>query len=173
MEDSKDRRQFPTGAVRDVTNGKGWYAGISPIAMRRLAIVLQKGAEKYEPRNWEKGIVLSSFWDSAVRHLCQWSNGEVDEDHLGQAFWNIMALIHTEAKVKEGKLPEGLGDMGPSTKAEPPGSEPKSVCMTQENYDKLILTSEKLVALEAETKWKSGGLVDISSKEKLQEFLKK
>jgi len=113
VNDSGNRREFGTGAVRDVTTGKGWYAGISPIAMHRLAIVLQKGAEKYSPRNWEQGIILSSFFDSAMRHLFQWARGDVDEDHLGQALWNIHSLIHTEDQALRGKLPRELLDMGP------------------------------------------------------------
>lgn len=106
------RRLFATGAERDSTEGKGWFAGVSPIAMRRLAVVLQKGAAKYAPRNWEKGMVLSCFFDSAQRHLWQWANGEKDEDHLGHAFWNVMALIHTEQKIALGELPSTLHDMG-------------------------------------------------------------
>lgn len=113
MNDTGERREFGTGAIRDVTTKKGWYAGISPIAMKRLAIVLQEGAAKYSPRNWEQGIILSSFVDSALRHLFQWANGEVDEDHLGHCFWNIMALIHTEEKIRQRKLPSMLADMGP------------------------------------------------------------
>ena len=113
IEDSGKRREFATGAVRDVTADKGWYAGFSPIALQRGAVVLQKGAAKYEPRNWEKGIPLNASFDSAIRHLFQWANGETNEDHLGHAFINVMFLIHTEAKIREGKLPQELADMGP------------------------------------------------------------
>jgi hypothetical protein len=116
--DSGERRTFDTGAVRDVNAGKGRFDLISPITLARLAGVLERGAAKYEARNWEKGIEFSSFVNSAMRHLNQWANGETDEDHLAQAMWNIHSLIHTEQKVKDGKLPRTLANMGPSLSAE-------------------------------------------------------
>lgn len=113
FKDSGKREEFATGAVRDSMHEKGRYDLISPIMERRLAIVLQKGAEKYGPRNWEKGIPLSKIFDPLRRHLAQWLNGEEDEDHLGHAICNLMFLIHTEEKCKMGHLPWDLLDTGP------------------------------------------------------------
>ena len=111
LKDSGNRRKFQTGAVRDVTTLKGAYHLLSPIAKRRLAIHSQKGAIKYSERNWEKGIPLSSFFDSACRHLDDYLEGKTDEDHLAAAFWNIQGLIHTEEMIHRGLLPKELDDM--------------------------------------------------------------
>jgi len=94
IKDSGQREDFKTGMVRDVRHGKGRYDLISPIALRTLALILEGGAVKYSDRNWEKGMPLCRFFDSAVRHLFQWMQGLDDEDHLGHAFWNIHCILH-------------------------------------------------------------------------------
>ena len=116
VQDSGQRREFETGAVRDIQETKGRFDLLSPIALKRLAIHMQNGANKYDARNWEKGIPLHSFFDSAMRHLedyleCRLMGVEQDEDHLSAAFWNIHCLIHTEEMIKRGKLPETLNDL--------------------------------------------------------------
>ena len=111
LRDTGDRRKFQTGAVRDVTTLKGAYHLLSPIAKRRLAIHSQKGAIKYSDRNWEKGIPLSSFFDSAQRHMDDYLEGKDDEDHLAAAFWNIQGLIHTEEMIRRRLLPKKLNDL--------------------------------------------------------------
>jgi len=116
VQDSGQRREFETGAVRDIQETKGRYDLISPIAMKRLAKHFQNGAIKYGDRNWEKGIPLHSFFDSGKRHLddymeCRMMGKEQDEDHLAAALWNIQCLIHTEEMIKRGKLPEELDDL--------------------------------------------------------------
>jgi hypothetical protein len=94
MKDSGERESFGTGAVRDIREGKGRYDLISPFALKRLAIVYEKGAAKYSNRNWEKGMPHTRYYDSAIRHLQQWMMGDTDEDHLAHAMWNCAALIH-------------------------------------------------------------------------------
>jgi hypothetical protein len=96
LKDSGQREQYEAGAVRDVRQGKGRFDLISPIALRRLAVVYEKGAEKYAPRNWEMGMPLGRFLDSALRHLNQYKEGHRDEDHLAQAMWNVACMIHFE-----------------------------------------------------------------------------
>ncbi len=96
LKDSGEREKFDTGAVRDIRTGKGRYDLITPIAMRRLAAVYERGAGKYEARNWEKGIPMSRCLDSALRHIYNYLEGQRDEDHLAQAAWNLFAAIHFE-----------------------------------------------------------------------------
>ena len=109
--DSGDRRKFNTGAQRDVVVGKGRYDLISPIMIERLAKLLQRGAEKYNDRNWEKGMPLSVYMDSGMRHLFKFLEGHRDEDHLIAAIWNLQALLHIEEMIKRGKLSEELLDL--------------------------------------------------------------
>lgn len=111
LKDSGDRQKFETGAQRDTSIGKGRYDLISPISIKRLAIVMEKGAKKYDERNWEKGMPLTRFLDSAKRHIDQYLEGLRDEDHLGHAMFNIMACIHIEEMINRGLLPEDLNNL--------------------------------------------------------------
>lgn len=95
--DSGERRQFATGAVRDMSAGKGRMDLLSPFANIRTSKWLEKGAEKYSPRNWEKGIPFSSLLDSAMRHLEKFKAGMTDEDHLAAARFGLDALMHFQA----------------------------------------------------------------------------
>jgi hypothetical protein len=105
------QQQFPTGAVRDTNAGKGRPDLISPVALRRLAMVMQKGAEKYKERNWERGIDLGRLMESTLRHLNQYLEGDRSEDHLGHAMFGAMALIHTEEMIARGLLDSKLDNL--------------------------------------------------------------
>jgi hypothetical protein len=109
--DSGKREEFETGSRRDTREGKGRYDLISPLALRRLALVCERGAGKYGDRNWEKGQPMSRYLDSALRHLQQYLAGDRSEDHLGQAMWNAMALIHTEELTANTGMPATLNDL--------------------------------------------------------------
>lgn len=111
MKDSGKRTTTDTGAQRERDPEKGRYDLISPLALHRLAIVMAKGANKYSDRNWEKGMPMSWYLDSALRHLNQYLSGKRDEDHAGQAMFNVMALIHTGEMVEKGLLPKELNDL--------------------------------------------------------------
>jgi hypothetical protein len=86
--------KFLSGAVRDSRIGKGRFDLISPIGLRRLAHVMEMGAAKYGDRNWEKGMPVERFIDSALRHINQFREGHRDEDHLGHAAFNIFGAMH-------------------------------------------------------------------------------
>lgn len=101
-----DKQQFNTGAQRDSQADKPRYDLISPFAEERIAWIYAKGAERYGERNWEKGMGYSRYLSSAERHLRQFKQGDIDEDHLGQCVWNLMAIMHHQAVG-----PEGLDDL--------------------------------------------------------------
>jgi len=88
--------QHGTGAKRESKEGKGRYDLISPIALRRLAVVYEKGAVVHEPRNWEKGLPISETLSSAIRHIFQYLAGSRSEDHLAQSAWNLFSVMHLE-----------------------------------------------------------------------------
>ncbi len=96
IKDSGNRRQFKTGAVRDMQAGKGRYDLLPAVALHRVAIHYENGAVKYGERNWEAGIPISSFLDSALRHLFQYAAGETGEDHLSAAAFNILGAMQME-----------------------------------------------------------------------------
>lgn len=105
---SLDRESFETGAVRNSAVGKGRFDLLSFEGMRRLALVLEEGAKNYPERNWELGIPVSRCLESALRHIFQYMDGHKDEDHLGQAFWNLMVAVTMEERAEAGRLPKAL-----------------------------------------------------------------
>ena len=109
----EDVEHFPTGMIRDKQAGKIRYDLIPPDALKRLAEVYTKGAEKYAPRNWEKGSPFSRVWASFLRHAMAYWLGEEDgeDDHLAQACWNLMTLMAYEERINSGNLPAELNDL--------------------------------------------------------------
>ena len=96
LPDSGTRREFPTGAKRDGATGKGRFDLIEPEVLFRLAKHLEAGAVKYGDRNWEKGMPVSIFLDSAMRHLTKYLQGRGDEDHLAAVVWNVACIMRFE-----------------------------------------------------------------------------
>lgn len=101
IKDSGTRREFESGAVRDVQEGKGRLDLLPACAILRVARHFEAGAKKYSDRNWEKGIPVHSFIDSALRHLMKYLDGQDDEDHLCAAAWNCLCAMWTEEKHPE------------------------------------------------------------------------
>jgi len=99
IKDSGDRRKFDSGAVRDMPDGKGRCDLLPAAALLRLSKLYEAGAVKYGERNWEKGIPVSSFIDSAMRHLLKYMDKQTDEDHLCAAAWNLLGAMWTEEKM--------------------------------------------------------------------------
>ena len=96
IKDSGTRREFDTGAVRDMAVGRGRCDLLPPRAMLRLSKHFEAGAAKYGDHNWTRGIPINSFIDSALRHTLKYMAGETDEDHLVAAAWNLMCAMETE-----------------------------------------------------------------------------
>lgn len=139
IKDSGDRREYETGAVRDMAEGKGRcdllpldvaamvlpYGAIlrlisefqrsedtrflyevldhfgkvrgwdEPTMLLEVAKHMEEGAKKYGERNWEKGLPVSCFIDSAARHYLKWRRGDDDEPHDRAFCWNVMCCIWT------------------------------------------------------------------------------
>lgn len=140
LKDSGCRREFASGAVRDIAEGKGrcdllpldvlWHmypesfwplksidAYIRNGDIEDLESMLRRflerqypdpitgllevakhyedGALKYTERNFEKGIPLHCFIDSAVRHYLKLRRGDDDEPHDRAFVWNILGAIWT------------------------------------------------------------------------------
>lgn len=148
--DSGERRQFESGAVRDIQEGKGRcdllplgeiaryfelydqltddtrdfivpgcicrfilnrdeefiYAAIKSFigraynrndyeAIMELSKHYEEGANKYAERNWEKGINLHCYVDSAMRHYFKYLAGWDDEPHDRAVLWNLFCLLWT------------------------------------------------------------------------------
>lgn len=111
IKDSGEHREFSTGARRDQKSGKGRFDLLPPATIKALAIHFQKGAEKYAARNWEKGIAVSEYVDSGLRHAFQFLDGMDDENHLVAAIWNFVCAYETVLRIQKGMLPEELYDL--------------------------------------------------------------
>jgi len=111
IKDSGSRREFGTGAVRDMAIGKGRFDLLPWAVIGAIAIHYQKGCEKYGDRNWEKGLPVKSFLDSAIRHAAQVIDGRNDENHLIAAIWNLLCAYQTILWIQEGKRPAELYDL--------------------------------------------------------------
>lgn len=138
LPDSGERRQFDSGAVRDIAQGKGrcdllpldiigermghdcllhineylykgdpdqlWATLILFLRYRNMethtgilevAKHFEDGAAKYGDRNWEKGIPVHCYIDSAVRHYLKYYRGDKDEPHDRAFMWNILCAMWT------------------------------------------------------------------------------
>jgi hypothetical protein len=119
--DSGNRREFNTGAVRDIVEGKGrcdllpldgeyWhlleallvFLDFSDCPFDNLADAIlevakhfEEGCDKYGERNWEKGIPVRCYVDSAIRHYLKWLRGDNDESHHRAFVWNILCCVWT------------------------------------------------------------------------------
>lgn len=78
--------------------GKLRYDLLEPSAIKELVKVFTKGAEKYAPHNWEKGMAWSKVLASLKRHIAEFEQGEDYDNetklyHMAHAAWNAMALV--------------------------------------------------------------------------------
>ena len=138
IQDSGQRTEFETGAVRDIQEGKG-RCDLMPLDVVRkllksseiqlievfrmtgnvehlytclnvyaehfmytpsvmlldVAIHFEEGAKKYGENNWQKGIPLHCYINSAIRHYLKHDAGIRDEHHDRAFVWNIMCAIWT------------------------------------------------------------------------------
>jgi hypothetical protein len=65
----------------------------------------EEGAKKYGENNWQKGIPVKCYIDSAVRHYLKWLRGDKDEPHDRAFCWNLMCCIW-EVDYSERSKPE-------------------------------------------------------------------
>lgn len=144
IKDSGMRREFDTGAVRDICEGKGrcdllpldvvaqlmndtilteiegfkqtrdvlyLYNALHIFAARcykseeemilEVSKHFEEGAKKYAPDNWKKGIPISSYIDSGLRHYFKWRDGWEDERHDRAFVYNLLAAIWTMKHLPE------------------------------------------------------------------------
>jgi hypothetical protein len=98
--DSGVREEFTSGMKRD-TGNKLRYDLIYAPFLKRWAALMQRGAEKYGPRNWEKASGTAEyerFKASAWRHFMAAMDGETDEDHLVACAFNLAGMMYLQNK---------------------------------------------------------------------------
>ena len=75
IKDSGNRREFETGAVRDMQEGKGRMDLLPWAAIIEVSKHCENGAKKYGEHNVDKGIPLHSLCDSAARYFAKFMDG--------------------------------------------------------------------------------------------------
>lgn len=93
--DSGERENFETWAVRDTSKWKLRWDLIPVEALKRVAGIYTRGAEKYDDNNWKKGIPVSRMYESALRHLMSWRlNPNSEEDELAAVIFNLLGIMY-------------------------------------------------------------------------------
>ncbi len=144
IKDSGERREFTTGAVRDIQEGKGrcdlmplravakylrrpievhsdiplyhialfqetgdtkhlyeslgafavgYYSSSPETMLLEVSKHFEEGAKKYGENNWQKGLPVSCYIDSAIRHYLKHRRGDTDEPHDRAFVWNLLCCI--------------------------------------------------------------------------------
>jgi hypothetical protein len=98
-------KELKEGAKYD--DGKIRYDLLPPEAIHEIARVLTFGANKYAPRNWEKGISYGRVFGALMRHMWSWWRGEkLDPEthisHLAHAGCCLFFLLTYEARNMKG-----------------------------------------------------------------------
>lgn len=111
--DSGAREEYDSGMKRDTEAGKARFDLILPEGvpyeeqiLTRFAMLLSRGAEKYDARNWEQGdseAEIARAKSSAFRHFMQWITGETDEDHAVAVMFNLMVVETIRRKMQIAK----------------------------------------------------------------------
>ena len=87
-------RRYLASALEGFAMERGWDL---PTMFLELAAHFEEGAKKYGEYNWQKGIPIHSYIDSAVRHYLKYRRGDTDERHDRAFCWNIVCCIWTIA----------------------------------------------------------------------------
>jgi len=109
VKDSGSRAEYPSGMVRDTTDGKAEYDRIfdGPM-MDRYAEHLTKAKAKYQDDpdgtpNWMRAASVEEmlrFRKSAARHFRQWLRGDVDEDHAAAVIFNLNGVEYVKERLR-------------------------------------------------------------------------
>lgn len=90
---SKDKlKKHENGFLREDKSEKVDYTLIPLNVLTELAIHYTNGAKVHGKDNWMKCKDLSSFKESAFRHLVAILQDKKDEDHYSALVWNINCL---------------------------------------------------------------------------------
>lgn len=99
----EDEMSQPRLEGRKDDQGKAPYHLLAPEFLDGTAQVLKFGADKYAPRNWEKGMDWSRPFSALMRHMWAWWRGEAKDpetgfSHLWHAACCIMFLVAYEER---------------------------------------------------------------------------
>jgi hypothetical protein len=85
----------PATEGRKDDSGKLRMDLISPDALKGLAEILTFGSNKYNDRNWEKGVSFGRLYGAALRHLISfWDGCDIDEESGKMAIDHAQCCLH-------------------------------------------------------------------------------
>lgn len=70
------------------------YSQLSYHALRLMAETQAEGNNRYGVGNWQKGLPISNLLSHALEHILKLQNGDISENHLGHALWNLEKAAH-------------------------------------------------------------------------------
>jgi hypothetical protein len=102
-----DGQELKGGTKKD--EGKAKWDLLPYDVLAAVSRILTKGAQKYEARNWEKGIVYGRVFAAVMRHIYEWWNAKLTdgdginhadgtESHLDHAITELMFLSAYEKR---------------------------------------------------------------------------
>jgi hypothetical protein len=101
--DSGKREEFTSGMVRDTQDDKPRYDLLDRAFLKRWAELMARGAKKYGENNWRQASgepELRRFEASALRHIFQWLEGDISEDHAAAVAFNLAGADMVKEKMK-------------------------------------------------------------------------
>lgn len=75
-------------AINSFTGYLDW-----PTAFLEVSKHFEEGAKKYGENNWQKGLPVNCYINSALRHYLKWLRGDTDEPHDRAFVWNLLCCI--------------------------------------------------------------------------------
>ncbi len=101
LPDNGTRKTGPGGYQKE-QHGKPSPTLIPTFVLKRLAVHMSLGANKYGRDNWMDALTHDEwvgFRDAAFRHFIQWLDGEGTEDHFSAVVFNMWCAEHVKGKL--------------------------------------------------------------------------
>jgi hypothetical protein len=110
----KNLTVFEGGAHRQSALGRGLFVSMPGIALKRLSQRYEYGKVKYgNDDNFMKGIPVSGCYNSIMRHMIAYAEGDNTEDHLAAIAWNAFTMMYMEVHKSEFNDIPNRADIGP------------------------------------------------------------
>jgi hypothetical protein len=106
---TKNWKTSETGAMREAI-GVPYFRQLPLEALAAGAAALEYGANKYDNRNWEKGLPYQQMIDSLKRHIEDFERGRNYDDGEGGSGLPHVALIMSSAMMLSASVIRGIGE---------------------------------------------------------------